>query len=59
MPSLYGDHCCPAELLQPERKIGLPSVLSEFWLVRQLPFCPVSAPVAVAVPAGVELPPCS
>src|SRR6185437_7039925 len=59
VPSEYGDHCWPAAPLQPDRYIGLPAVLSEFWLVRQFPFSPVSGPVAVAVPAGVELPPCS
>src|SRR6202044_705522 len=59
VPSVYGDHCWPAPLLQPLSPIGLPAVLSEFWLVRHCPPAAVSWPVALAVPVGVELPPCS
>src|SRR5690349_9461101 len=59
VPSVYGDHCCPALPLQPLTTIGLPAALSEFWLPRHSPLMPLSGPVAVAVPVGVELPPCS
>ena len=59
VPSEYGDHCWPALLLQPVTPIGLPEVFSEFWLARHSPLIPVTVPVAVAVPVGVELPPCS
>ena len=34
-------------------------MFSEFWLARHSPLIPVTGPVAVAVPVGVELPPCS
>src|SRR5579875_1585396 len=59
VPSEYGDHCWPAPPLQPLTPIGLPSVFSEFWLARHSPLTPVTCPVAVAVPVGVELPPSS
>jgi hypothetical protein len=39
--------------------IGLPAVFSAFWLARHSPLMPLTAPVAVAVAVGVELPPCS
>src|ERR1022692_4484805 len=35
------------------------AVFSEFWLARHSPLIPVTGPVAVAVPVGVELPPFS
>ena len=59
VPSVYGDHCWPALPLQPARPIGLASVSRLFWLAAQKPPAPVMVPVAVGVPVGVELPPCS
>jgi len=45
--------------LQALTTIGLLAVFSEFWLARHNPLIPLTAPVAMAVAVGVELPPCS
>src|ERR1700761_7352620 len=57
VPSEYVDHCCPALPLHAATAIGLPSTSSEFWFARHRLLIPVTWPVAVAVPVGVELPP--
>src|SRR5260221_8439685 len=57
--SVYGDHCWPALPLHAPTPIGLLATFSEFWLARHRPLIPLTGPVAMGVPGGVELPPCS
>ncbi len=57
--SVYGDHSWPALPLHALTNIGLPSVFSEFWLVRHSPLMPVTLPFPVGVAVGVVLPPSS
>ena len=59
VPSVYGDHCWPASPSQESAIIGLPSVFSALLFARHSPPSPVTCPVAVAVPVGVEFPPSS
>ncbi len=59
VPSVYGDQDWPALPLQVLTPIGLLATFSEFWFPRHRPLMPVTWPVAVGVPVGVELPPSS